>query len=274
MSTTQSTTWSTTESANGSTTKPAAAQSSTSRWRARACAAAALTALAVGALGACGPMDEKTFKDDTTIKDEVTAVRIEGKSDGFRVRGKQHLSRTAVHREVTYRDKSKPDTPTYRVENNVLVLGGCPGHCSVDYTVDVPAGIPVTGSTTAGGLHFSAVGAVKVSSDDGRVVVNGATGPVDIRTTNGSIEAKGLKGTGITTRASNGSISLTPATAQDITAQTANGSITVTAPPAPYHVVAQTQNGSKNLSIRDDPAAPHHLNLTTDNGGITLKTAK
>ncbi|MER0447309.1 DUF4097 family beta strand repeat-containing protein [Streptomyces sp. Edi4] len=271
MSTTQSTTESTTTS---TTTKPAAAQSSTSRWRARACAAAALTVFAVGALGACGPMENKTFKDDATVKTAVTAVRIEGKSDGFRVRGKQHLTAATVHREVTYRDKSKPDTPTYRVENNVLVLGGCPGHCSVDYTVDVPAGIPVTGSTTAGGLNFSTVGAVKVSATDGRIVVNGATGPVDLRTTNGSIEAKRLKGEKVTAHASNGSVTLAPDTAQDVTAQTANGSITVTAPPAPYHVVAQTQNGSKHLGIRDDPAAGHRLNLTTDNGGITLKTAK
>ncbi|WP_328311402.1 DUF4097 domain-containing protein [Streptomyces sp. NBC_00442] len=236
-------------------------------------AAAALAVLTVTTLSACGPLDDSTFKDDATVKDTITAVRIDGKSDGFRVRGKQNLTRTTVHREVTYRGKAKPDGPTYRVENGVLILGGCPGHCSVDYTVDVPAGLPVTGSTAAGSMNLSTVGSVKVSADDGRIVVNGATGPVDVRTTNGSIEAKALHGTGVTARASNGSVSLTPATAQDITAQTSNGSITVTAPPAKYRVSAQTQNGSRKLGIPDDPSAPHRVNLTTDNGGITLKSA-
>ncbi|MFG2721375.1 DUF4097 domain-containing protein [Streptomyces sp. NPDC048416] len=247
---------------------------STTQLRIRTFAAVTLTALAVGALGACGPLEDKTFKDDATVKDTITAVRIDGKSDGFRVRGKQGVTKPVVHREITYRGKSKPDGPTYHVENGVLVLGGCSGQCSVDYTVDVPAGVPVTGSTTAGGLNFSSVGSVKVSAEDGRIVVSGATGPVDLRTTNGSIEAKGLKGAGVTARASNGSISLAPGTAQDVTAQTANGSITVTAPPAKYHVSAQTQNGNKKLGIPDDPTAAHHVNLTTDSGGITLQSAQ
>ncbi|AYG81423.1 hypothetical protein DWB77_03569 [Streptomyces hundungensis] len=234
----------------------------------------ALTVLAVGALGGCGPMDDTTFKDDTTVKSTITAVRIDGTSDGFRVRGKQGLTTSSVHREVTYRGKKKPTGSTYRVENGVLVLGGCAGRCSVDYVVDVPAGIPVTGSTKAGGLSLSAVGQVQVSTGDGAVKVRGATGPVDIRTSNGSIDANGLKGTATTARTSNGAITLTPATVQDVTAQTSNGSITVTAPRAPYRVSAQSTHGHKALGITDAPSAPHHLTLTTTNGAITLNPAK
>ncbi|MFF3981918.1 DUF4097 family beta strand repeat-containing protein [Streptomyces sp. NPDC055808] len=244
------------------------------RLRIRSVAAVTLTVLAAGALGACGPLDDQTFKDDSSVKDKITAVRIDGKSDGFRVRGKQGLTKVSVHREVTYRGKTKPTGSTYRVEDGVLVLGGCEGRCSVDYTVDVPAGIPVTGSTKAGGLSLSSVGQVRVSTSDGAVKVRGATGPVDIRTSNGSIDANGLKGTGTTAMASNGSISLTPDTAQDVTAQTSNGSITVTAPPAPYRVTAQTGHGHKTLGIPDDPSAPHHLSLTSGNGGITLRSTK
>lgn len=246
----------------------------TTRLRIRTIAAVSLTVLAAGALGACGPLDDKTFKDDATVKDKITAVRIDGNSDGFRVRGKKGRDTAAVHREVNYRGKSKPDGTTYHVENGVLVLEGCSGHCSVDYTVDVPAGIPVTGSTEAGALSLSSVGQVKVSTTDGGVKVHDATGPVDIRTTNGSISGDGLKGTGITARASNGSISLTPDTVQNVTAQTTNGSITVTAPSAQYQVSAQTQSGNKKLGIPDAPTAAHRLNLTTSNGDISVKAAK
>ncbi|GHB68095.1 lipoprotein [Streptomyces xanthochromogenes] len=247
---------------------------STTRLRTRTVAAVCLTALVVGGLAACSPLDDQTFKDDATVKDRITAVRIDGTSDGFRVRGKKDLAKVSVHREVTYRGKTKPTESTYRVENGVLVLGGCAGHCSVDYTVDVPAGVPVTGSTRAGGLSLSSVGQVQVSTSDGAVKVRGATGPVDIRTSNGSIDANGLKGTGITAMASNGSISLTPDTAQNVTAQTSNGSITVTAPRAPYRVSARTGHGHKALDIPNDPAAPHRLDLTSGNGGITLKPSK
>ncbi|MEU8964040.1 DUF4097 family beta strand repeat-containing protein [Streptomyces sp. NPDC048491] len=243
------------------------------RLRIRSAAAVTLTVLAAGGLAACGPLDDQTFKDDATVKGTITAVRIDGNADGFRVRGKKDLAKASVHREVTYRDKAKPTGSTYRVENGVLVLGGCAGHCAVDYTVDVPAGVPVTGSTRAGALSLSSVGQVRVSTSDGSVKVRGATGPVDIRTSNGSIDANGLKGTGITAMASNGSISLTPETAQNVTAQTSNGSITVTAPPAPYRVSARTGHGHKTLGISDDPTATHHLNLTSGNGGITLKSA-
>ncbi|MEU9101196.1 DUF4097 family beta strand repeat-containing protein [Streptomyces sp. NPDC048361] len=247
---------------------------STTQPRARIFGAMTLAALAVGGLSACGPLDNTTFKDDATVASKITAVRVDGNADGFRIRGKQNLTKTAVHREVTYRGKTKPEGPTYRVENGVLVLSGCGNHCSVDYTVDVPAGIPVTGSTKAGSMNLSEVGAVKVSAEDGKIEVNGSTGTVDVRTTNGSIEAKKLRGPDVTAKASNGAVSLTPATAQNVTAQTTNGTVTVTVPPAKYHVSAQTQNGDKNLSIPDDPSAPFSVNLATDNGEVTLKPAK
>ncbi|RCH66022.1 hypothetical protein DT019_24695 [Streptomyces sp. SDr-06] len=247
---------------------------STTRLRIRTLAAVTLTALAAGALGACGPLDDKTFKDDATVKERITAVRLDGHSDGFRVRGKKDPGKVSVHREVNYRGKTKPEGTTYRVENGVLVLEGCGKNCSVDYTVDVPAGIPVTGSSTEGTLSLSSVGEVKVSTKDGDVRVSGATGPVDIGTTNGSISGNGLKGTGVTARTSNGSISLTPDTVQDVTAQTSNGSISVTAPSAPYHVSARTSRGATKLGIPDAPTAAHQLNLTTSNGDITLKASK
>ncbi|MEV8527515.1 DUF4097 family beta strand repeat-containing protein [Streptomyces sp. NPDC052000] len=241
--------------------------------RLRSIAAVTLTALAVGGLGACGALNDKVVKDDSKVAQKITSVRIDTASGGVRLRGKQGLGEVAVHREITYRN-AKPEGPTYHVENGVLVLGGCPGHCSVDYTVDVPAGIPVTGSTDAGALHLSSVGEVKVSTSDGGVKVHGAAGPVDIRTTNGSIEADALKGTATTARTSNGSISLTPATVQNVTAQTTNGAISVTAPSAQYQVSTQTQSGNKKLGIPDTASAAHHLNLSTSNGDISVRSAK
>ncbi|MFI6686212.1 DUF4097 family beta strand repeat-containing protein [Streptomyces sp. NPDC050485] len=245
----------------------------TTQLRIRSIAAVTLTALAVGALGACDVVNDKVFKDDSKVSQKITSVRIDTKSGGVRLRGKEGLAKVSLHREVTYRG-TKPEGSTYRVENGVLVLNDCGSHCSVDYTVDVPAGIPVTGSAKAGGMKLSAVGEVKVSTSDGEIIVDGANGPVDVHTTNGSIKAGGLKGTGIKAQTSNGSISITPAIAQDVRAQTSNGSISVTAPSGPYRVSAQTHRGGKNIGIADNPSAAHHLDLTTSNGEITLKSTK
>ncbi|MFJ8312162.1 MULTISPECIES: DUF4097 family beta strand repeat-containing protein [unclassified Streptomyces] len=249
----------------------------TTQLRLRSLAAVTVTALAVGALGACDTLNDtlndKVFKDDSTVSQKITSVRIDTESGGVRLRGKKRLAKVSLHREVSYRG-TKPEGSTYRVENGVLVLGDCGSQCSVDYTVDVPAGIPVTGSAHSGAMKLSAVGEVKVSSSNGEIIVDGASGPVDVHTTNGAIKAGGLKGAGITAQTSNGSISITPAVAQDVRAKTSNGSISVTAPAGPYRVSAQTSKGNKNIGIADSPSAAHHLDLTTSNGAITLKSTK
>ena len=47
-----------------------------------------------------------------------------------------------MRREVENRG-DKPQGATHRIENGVLILGGCGSRCSVNYTVEVPAGVPV-----------------------------------------------------------------------------------------------------------------------------------
>jgi Putative adhesin len=229
-----------------------------------------IVTLAALGLSACGLTPRASAEDDTVLTERITSVRLDSGAGGLRLRGKTEATKVSLHRSVRYQDK-QPGA-THHVANGVLTLGGCGQSCSVDYTIDLPAGIPVSGETSDGSISLSGVGDVKVSTSNGTIDLDGVTGVVDVETSNGGIKGRGLKGDHIRALSSNGAIELSPATPQDITAETSNGRITVTVPPGKYQVSAETSLGGKDISVPNDPAG-HRLDLTTDNGSITVKPA-
>ncbi|MEU7059709.1 DUF4097 family beta strand repeat-containing protein [Streptomyces sp. NPDC046197] len=232
---------------------------------------AAAGAAACG-LVACGPVHRETFQDDSALPSGITAVRLEAGSGDVNVHG-THGNGSApggsLHRKVQY-SGDKPGA-THRVENGVLVLRGCGEDCTVNYVVDVPAGVPVSGTASSGEVSLAEVGAVEVATNSGGIEIDGASGPVDARTSNGPISGKGIAGRRIRAQTSNGAIDLTPDTPQDVQATTSNGDITLTVPKARYKVTAHTSNGDKHVDVPDDPAGAHELALKTSNGDITVK---
>ncbi|NDU75281.1 DUF4097 family beta strand repeat protein [Actinomadura sp. DSM 109109] len=233
--------------------------------------ALAIAALSVTALSACDvAFASSTYEDDAQLKGKVTAVRLDDIGSGsVTLRGGS--SKTSLHRRVKYR-KDKPEAPTYSIENGVLELRGCGSRCSVSYTVDLPAGLPVSGGTSNGSITLSKVGKVDVSTDSGSVRLDGATGPVKVRTDNGEVRGSGLKG-GVDAETDNGDVDLTPGTPQNVRAKTDNGEVTVTMPAGRYRVSTHTGNGDRRLGIPNDASAQYRLDLSTDNGDITTKTA-
>lgn len=230
-----------------------------------------LVVAGLGALGACDRLAPwSKFEDDATAG-KVSSVRLDLRSGGVTLRGKPGLSKVSVHREVEYQG-DRPEGATHKVEGGALVLKGCGEDCKVRYTVDVPAGVPVSGKTSSGSVSVSAVGAVDVSTNSGRITMDGVDGAVHARTSNGRIKGTGLRGT-VQAQTSNGEIVLAPATPQDVRAKTSNGGITVTVPGGRYQVAAKTNNGDKKVGIADDPGGAHKLDLTTSNGGITVRAA-
>ncbi|MFE1951921.1 DUF4097 domain-containing protein [Streptomyces sp. NPDC059524] len=177
----------------------------------------------------------------------------------------------SLRREIEYRD-DKPRDATHRIENGVLILGGCGSRCSVDYTVDVPAGIPVTGELSSGAVHLNKVGAVNVTTSSGRIELHGVSGAVEVRTSNGRITGDDIKGTRVQAQTSNGAIKLDLATPLDVQAQTSNGDITLTLPKAGYQVTADTDNGDRTIGVSDDPSGKYRLGLRSSNGDITVRS--
>ncbi|MER5784750.1 DUF4097 family beta strand repeat-containing protein [Streptomyces mobaraensis] len=241
------------------------------RSRLRPIAAALLTAAAaVGALSACdlGPM--KKSEDDATVSRKISAIRIDGDSGAITLHGKPGTTGAELHRTVRYRD-DRPDGPTHRVENGVLVLGGCGEDCSVEYEATVPAGIPVSGETSSGSIDLTGVGATHVKSSSGAIELTDIAGPADVESTSGAVTGHDL-GTGpVKAKATSGALNLTLASPQDVEAETSSGSLTVTAPGGPYRVTAETSSGSRNISVPQSPSAPHHLDLTTSSGALKVR---
>ncbi|MFB7635454.1 DUF4097 family beta strand repeat-containing protein [Streptomyces sp. NPDC056149] len=233
---------------------------------------AALAGAGVLALGACSLVAGETFSDDATLSQKITSVRVDTGNGGVTLHGGKGGDTVSVHRKVTYRG-DKPQGPTHRVEDGTLVLGGCGDGCSVDYTVDLPGTVPVTGGTSNGSLSLSTVAAVRVTTSNGEIDLDGVSGPVNVRTSNGAITGKGLAGKGVEARTTDGEIDLTTTAPQNVRAQTSNGALTVTVPDAHYRVSARTDNGAKRIGVHDDPAGPYQLDLTTDNGELRARTA-
>ncbi|MEU3430863.1 DUF4097 family beta strand repeat-containing protein [Streptomyces gardneri] len=223
--------------------------------------------LAAAGLSGCGPGE--TFEDDASLQEQIRSVRLDTGSGSVTLRGRKGLDDISVHRKITYHG-DKPDGSTHRVDEGRLTLEGCGDDCKVDYTVEVPVGVAVDGGTSTGEISLSDVGPVDLKTDSGDVTLEGVAEEVKVRTSNGNINGKDLRGSRIDAETSNGEIDLTPGKAQDIRAKTTNGGLTLNLPDSSYRLLVQTGNGDKDINVRNDPSGDHRIELTSGNGDISV----
>ncbi|TYL53387.1 DUF4097 family beta strand repeat-containing protein [Agromyces mariniharenae] len=237
----------------------------------RAAVAAAATVLVASALGGCAFLTPaEQFRDTTTVEDAIATIQIADNQGSVTVRGVEGATQTTVARQVSYRGE-RPEGETHAVEGDTLELRGCGRRCSVDYTIDVPAGVDVRGQTSNGAIKLSAVGAVEVGTSNGRIELEDVQGAVDVETSNGRIEGEGLNGDGIRAETSNGAIDLELGTPQDVEARTSNGSIELSVPADSYRITTETSNGGTDIGVANDPDGRFTLDLRTSNGSITVE---
>ncbi|MFK0259058.1 DUF4097 family beta strand repeat-containing protein [Streptomyces sp. NPDC090445] len=229
----------------------------------------AASGVAVGSLASCSIARGETYEDDSTLSGPITSVRFDNGSGGVTVNGVPDGA-PKLHRKIQFRG-DRPEGATHRIENGVLILRGCGYRCSVDYTVDVPAGIPVSGEASSGAVRLARVGPVQVATSSGRVEMNGVTGTVQVRTSNGRIKGTGIKGDRIQAETSNGRIDLAPDTPADVRAQTSNGDVTLTVPRAGYRVAVDSGHGDRTIDVPNDPNGTYELRVRTGNGDITIR---
>ncbi|MCK1799120.1 DUF4097 family beta strand repeat-containing protein [Streptomyces sp. XM4193] len=237
----------------------------------RALTLVAVTALAAGGLSAC-LWDTESFDDQSRHGEKVTAVRMDLESGSVTLRGSRANSEVSVRRSVEYRG-SKPKDATHRIDDGVLVLGGCGNDCSVDYSVDLPEGLPVSGETSNGSFSFTRVGEVRASSGSGSIDLNRVAGSTRVKTSNGSIKGRELAGKGINVQSSNGSIDIVSTRKQNIDASTSNGNVAVTVPEGRYAVTAKTSRGDTDVDVTDDPDAGNWIHASSSNGNIKVRAS-
>lgn len=238
--------------------------------RAAATVAAFATALLVAGCGIIGP----TMRTEgaATVDSPITEVRVDSSSGSVTVSGDDDERGAALEWTVITR-ANRTIGPTYSVDGTTLVLSGCGRWCSVDYTVRVPEGVDVSGSTSNGALELSDVGDVDLRTTNGRISLDGVSGRVQATSTNGRIEGEGFVGTGVEVRTSNGSVELEIASAQDVSASSSNGSIDVRVPDGSYRVETETSNGREEVQVPNSDDGRFLIDLRTSNGSITVRPA-
>ena len=234
----------------------------------------AVAGLAIGAtiLSGCALLPAHGMGDETTLSDTtVTSVRIDDPTGSVSISGETAATGIHIEREIKYWGAKRDIGPTYEVNGDELVLSGCGHRCTVEYSIELPAGVDVSGQTENGAIELSEVNNVEVSTSNGRIELEDVTGRVEVGTSNGRIEGSGLSGDGIIAKTSNGAIDLELATPQDVRANTSNGAIILRVPAGDYEVVAETSNGGENIDIASDPNGKFLLDLGTSNGSITVR---
>lgn len=230
--------------------------------------AVAATALVAGCAW-LAPVER--FSDDASFDEPVRAIEIDDPDGAVSVEGGSGSGPVTVERTVSYRGE-RPTRETAEVRDGVLVLGGCGRNCSVDYTVSLPAGVEVRGSTSNGSIELTDVSDVDVETNNGRIELDEVSGTVAARTSNGRIEGRGLAGAGIRAVTSNGAIDLQLETGQEVEARTSNGTIDLAVPTdgATYRVETDSSNGSVDVDIDDLADGEFLLDLSTSNGAIRV----
>ncbi|MFE3737101.1 DUF4097 family beta strand repeat-containing protein [Streptomyces sp. NPDC059096] len=153
--------------------------------------------------------------------------------------------------------------------------GSVISNCSARYEILVPRKTALTvegdnGRTTASGFTTD----LDITSDNGAVTVDGASGALTVRSGSGDVRATGLKSTRVDAGSDNGKVHLAFAGVPDqVGVKTNNGGVTVEVPDGTYKVTTKTDNGKVDVDLPSDAGSAHAITATTDNGGITLRTA-
>ncbi|WP_395244707.1 DUF4097 domain-containing protein [Agromyces sp. MMS24-K17] len=233
---------------------------------------AATVVLALSGCGFIGP--RHMFSDSASVGAAVTHVTIDSPDGAVEIRGVAGATEVSIERTVRYRGPEREVGDTHRLDGDELVLGGCGRNCSVEYAVEVPAGVDVSGETSNGAITLEDVGEVDVETSNGRIELTDVAGEVSASTSNGRIEGRGLAGDGVDVDTSNGAIDLEVVTPQDVSADTSNGSIDLEVPAAAsFRVDAHTSNGRTDIGVADDPDGEFELVLGSSNGSITVTVA-
>ena len=239
--------------------------------RLAAAAGVGITALLLSGCAFLQP--PRTLSDAATVDGTITAIEIDDNDGGVFVRGVEGATGISLERTVRYRGDREIDE-SHSVDGDTLVLGGCGRNCSVTYTLDVPAGLDVSGHTENGEVDLTLVHDVDVETSNGRITLDGVTGTIRAATSNGRIEGSGLGGDGgIDVSSSTGAIDLRVDVAQDVEARTSNGSIDLVVPDASYRVDAETSNGNQDIAVPNDDSGEFTLDLSTSNGSITVESS-
>jgi Putative adhesin len=164
-------------------------------------------------------------------------------------------------------------------DGELVIRGGCPVFgspwCKVDFTVEVPADMPMTINGSNGAVRVRGVtAAIDVDTDNGSIELEDISGDIRATNDNGRITGRRLTSQVVDTATENGRIELSFVDPpQSVSGRTSNGRIEVVVPDVDvlYRVDLRTNNGSTDNLVRTDPSSDHVIDLSSDNGSIVVR---
>jgi hypothetical protein len=190
-----------------------------------------------------------------TVPGPVSAVVIHGGSGSIDVTGSARAT-VRVSQQVSY--SKTPPNATHSLRGGTLTISySCPVElvCGVSYDVQVPRGVAVT-----------------VSASAGSVTLTSLTGPVSARASAGLITATGLRSATASFTSNAGAVLASfLAAPRSLTANTNVGPITLTVPgSAAYRISTHTFVGSATVTVHRSGSAAHSISARSDLGSISI----
>jgi hypothetical protein len=157
------------------------------------------------------------------------------------------------------------------------ITSKCPGeqlNCSLGHTISVPANTVILVQTDAG--NVSVTGLLKdihLTTVAGNVHVGDAQGRLEIKTTDGEMDATNLKSAYVNTETTSGDITLQFASAPlEVMAKVGAGNITIGVPRnKTYAVSAKTTDGQRDVSVQQDSTSPHAIKIQAGAGDVVVQ---
>ncbi len=256
----------------------------------------AVSFLAYGVFTALDLMARERNSSSVAFKN-ASGVRLKVKAGSVTL-SRGTTSQIVGTRTVT-RGLRKPSfTETVLPDGTLVLSTNCPGfevNCAVDYTLQVPATMPVDGELDGGNFNASGLsGAIDIASNGGRVRLTDVSGASRINSSGGGIGIKRSSGQ-LDLRSSGGNISVDEATSDNATISasggnvtlrllnaprslsivSSGGSVTVVLPATspPYAADVSTSGGSRRVEIATDPKSAYHLRIDSSGGDVDVSTA-
>jgi hypothetical protein len=208
-----------------------------------------------GGLSQFGAGTHNPAATDYTVTAHVTTLVIKSGAGTIDVTGSDRGT-IGVSEQESY--GKTPPTATHVVSGTTLTLSyTCPSEfvCGVSYTIQVPAGLTVQASSSAGTITLTSLaGPVSAQTSAGLITVTGLTSPTaSLKSNAGGIDAD---------------FSAAPAS---VHASTNVGPISISVPgSASYAINTHTYVGTSTVSVPTATASAHAISASSDLGSITI----
>lgn len=174
----------------------------------------------------------------------------------------------------------EPEVTARKVGDRLVLSSSCswtPGlPCTGRVTLTVPPDLQVRGGTADAHLSIDGVtGPLDLRTTDGALELRDVTGRLRLVSRDGSVTGVGLRSRDVTADTADGGVDLSFAEPPDrVRAASRDGGVDVVVPDdgTAYAVSVDVSDGSQDVTVPTDPDSTHRITVRTSDGSVTVST--